>query len=233
MTGLPDADAVVAAMRRSGIIATSASVRVQRGQWALVVHADESNWIVREIQTPAPIAVLGLSLEIEGRFPDVGLAISPALQGMVWRLDRESELKDLLRHLAMPALVLSSREPVSEAADAMASVLSLFHPEGPSERALLRPPELIDGLGIPSPIVAAMHAPRLEVEPDRRGGDESGDASYPGGPFADGDWSLEFWSLNSTMGAGGVAARSVLHRWNVTSRAGEVAWWAYPEWTSR
>ena len=205
---LPAPDLLVAAMRRSGVIASSASVRVQTGTWATVVHADESTWILREIPTPAPVLILSLDREIEARSPDIGLAVAPAPDGTVWRLDRETEMKDLLGHLA--------RGADAGSADAMATVLALFQSGGPGERALLRPPELIGGLGIGNMIVSAMHAPRLAAT---------------GEGTVDGDWSLAFWSLASAPVVG-APIRSVLHRWTVTSRAGEVAWWSRPEWAS-
>ncbi len=205
---LPAPDVLIAAMRRSGVIASSASVRVQTGTWATVVHSDESTWILREIPTPASISILSLDREIEARSSDIGLAIAPGSDGTVWRLDRETEVKDLLGHLALGADAGS--------ADAMATVLALFQSGGAGERALLRPPELIGGLGIDNAIVSAMHAPRLAA---------TGEGSV------DCDWSLVFWSLASATVVG-APIRSVLHRWTVTSQAGEVAWWSRPEWSS-
>ncbi len=226
---LPAPDLLIAAMRRSGVIASSASVRVQTGTWATVVHADESTWILREIPTPAPVSILSLDREIEARSPDIGLAVAPAPDGTVWRLDRETEVKDLLGHLAR------GLGAGAGSADAMATVLALFQSGGPGERALLRPPELIGGLGIRNAILSAMHAPRLAAT-----GGGSVDAVGSGGSAApvgagegslDGDWSLVFWSLASVP-VEGAPIRSVLHRWTVTSRAGEVTWWSRPEWAS-
>ena len=213
---LPAPDLLIAAMRRSGVIASSASVRVQTGTWATVVHADESTWILREIPTPtpSPVSILSLDREIEGRSPDIGLAIAPASDGTVWRLDRETDAKDLLRHLAASA--------GAAAADAMATVLALFQSGGPAERALLRPPELIGGLGIGSAIVSGMHAPRLVA---------AGEVSVEADGSMDGDWSLVFWSLAS-VSVMSAPIRSMLRHWTVTSRAGEVAWWSHQEWTS-
>jgi len=152
--------------------------------------------------------VVSIDREIEARSPDIGLAIAPGPDGSVWRLDHETEVKDLLGHLALGA--------DADSADAMATVLALFQSGGAGERALLRPPELIGGLGIDNAIVSAMHAPRLAA---------TGEGSV------DGDWSLVFWSLASATVVG-APIRSVLHRWTVTSQAGELAWWSRPEWAS-
>lgn len=207
---LPSPDILIAAMRSSGVIASSASVRVQTGTWATVVHADESTWILREIPTPASISILSLDREIEARSSDIGLAIAPGSDGTVWRLDQETQVKDLLGHLALGA------DAGAGSADAMATVLALFQSGGPGERALLRPPELIGDLGIDNAIVSAMLAPRLTA---------TGEGSV------DRYWSLVFWSLASVPVVG-APIRSVLHRWTVTSHAGEVAWWSRPEWSS-
>src|SRR4051794_8300453 len=95
--------------------------------------------------------------------------MAPAPAETVWRLDRETDVKDLLRHLAPQPDAGAGPGPAADfghgPADAMATVLALFQSAGPSERALLRPPELLDGLDIRGPIGSAVHAPRLVVAP--------------------------------------------------------------------
>ncbi len=205
---LPAPVVLVAALRRVGVIPSSAAVRVEAGRWATGVHVDETNWIVREVPTPSSVSILTIDREIEGRSPDLGMALASAPDETVWRLERETDVKDLLSYLARQS------EHEDGSADTMATVLALFQTGGASERALLQPPQLISDLGIPEPILTAVEPPRLVFGQDRA------DSA---------DWTLAFWSLASLRAEDGWI-RSVLHRWTVTSRSGEVAWWSRPEW---